>query len=161
MALLHRSLHIAGRQMTYITVLIAVIVLLCIGLAYWLSNAIAERKDEIAVWASERTGYPIQIGEAGLYWFDLFPKLLVTDIAVMQATPDVGELFTADELYIGVDLIASLQQRQLVVDSARLSGLQLGIKRAADGAIELIGLQGNIIKQATDDNGIDWLEQLR
>ncbi len=77
MSLMHRSLHIAGRQVTNIVVMTAVIMLVCVGLAYWFSNAIAERKDEIAAWASEKTGYPIQIGEAGLYWFDLFPKLMV------------------------------------------------------------------------------------
>ena len=159
--LLRRSLRIVGRQMTTISVLLAVIMLLGIGSAYLLSNAIAERKDDIAAWASEKTGYPIQIGEAGLYWFALFPKLLVTDIKVMQAAPDIGELFTAKELYIGVDLIASLQQRQLVVDSARLSGLHLGLKRTRDGVIELTGLHGNLIKQATDNDGADWLAQFR
>ncbi|WP_292363535.1 hypothetical protein, partial [Methylophaga sp. UBA1464] len=111
MPLFHRSLRIAGRQITNITALIVVVMLMALGLAYWLSSAIADRKDEIAAWASEKTGYPIQIGEAGLYWFDLFPKLMVTDIAVMQVKPDIGELFVADELYIGLDLIASLQQR--------------------------------------------------
>ncbi|MCL5975206.1 MAG: TIGR02099 family protein [Gammaproteobacteria bacterium] len=161
MALLHRSLHIVGRQVTNITALIVVTLLVCFGLAYWLSSAIAERKDEIAAWATEKTGYPIQIGEAGLYWFDLFPKLMVTDIAVMQAEPNVEELFTAKELYIGLDLIASLQQRQLVVDSARLSGLKLGIKRSPDGTISLIGLQGKTADETLVDSNIDWLEQLK
>lgn len=161
MSLMHRSLHIAGRQVTNIVVMTAVIMLVCVGLAYWFSNAIAERKDEIAAWATEKTGYPIQIGEAGLYWFDLFPKLMVTDISVMQAEPDIGELFTAEELYIGVDLIASLQQRELVVDSARISGLQLGIKRSVEGDINLIGLQGKSVDQQFDDTQIDWAEQIR
>lgn len=161
MALLHRSLHIVGRQVTNITALLVVVLLVCFGLAYWLSNAIAERKDEIAAWATEKTGYPIQIGEAGLYWFDLFPKLMVTDIAVMQAEPNVEELFTARELYIGLDLIASLQQRQLVVDSARLSGLKLGIQRSQEGAISLIGLQGNTADETLVDSNVDWLEQLQ
>lgn len=161
MALLHRSLHIIGRQVTNITALLVVALLVCFGLAYWLSSAIAERKDEIAAWASEKTGYPIQIGEAGLYWFDLFPKLMVTDIAVMQAKPNIGELFTAKELYIGLDLIASLQQRQLVVDSARLSGLKLGIQRSADGTVSLIGLQGKPADQPLVDSQINWLEQLQ
>jgi len=161
MSLMHRSLHIAGRQVTNIVVMTAVIILVCVGLAYWFSNAIAERKDEIAAWATEKTGYPIQIGEAGLYWFDLFPKLMVTDISVMQAEPDIGELFTAEELYIGVDLVASLQQRELVVDSARVSGLQLGIKRSGDGDISLIGLQGKSADQKFDETQIDWVEQLR
>jgi len=161
MPLFHRSLHIAGRQITNITALILVVTLVGLGLAYWLSNAIAERKDEIALWASERTGYPIQIGEAGLYWFDLFPKLMVTDIAVLQGAQDVGELFTAEELYIGVDLLASLQQRQLVVDSARLSGLKLGIQRSSEGRFSLIGLQDKSAEQSLDDSQIDWFEQLQ
>lgn len=160
MSLFHRSLHIAGKQFTNIVVLLAVIMLVCVGLAYWFSNAIAERKDEIAAWASEKTGYPIQIGEAGLYWFDLFPKLMVSDIAVMQAQPEIGELFTAKELYIGVDLIASLQQRELVVDSARVSGLQLGIQRSASGEISLIGLQGKSPEQTFDASQVDWIEQI-
>ncbi|THK43162.1 TIGR02099 family protein [Methylophaga sp. SB9B] len=161
MALLHRSLQIVGRQVTNITALLVVVLLVCFGLAYWLSSAIAERKDEIAAWATEKTGYPIQIGEAGLYWFDLFPKLMVTDIAVMQAEPNVEELFTAKELYIGLDLIASLQQRQLVVDSARLSGLKLGIQRSPDGTISLIGLQGKTANENLVDSEIAWLEQLK
>ncbi|THF54336.1 MAG: hypothetical protein E8F57_05805, partial [Methylophaga nitratireducenticrescens] len=48
MALLHRSLQIVGRQVTNITALLVVVLLVCFGLAYWLSSAIAERKDEIA-----------------------------------------------------------------------------------------------------------------
>lgn len=54
MSLMHRSLHIAGRQVTNIVVMTAVIMLVCVGLAYWFSHAIAERKDEIAAWASEK-----------------------------------------------------------------------------------------------------------
>ena len=161
MPLFHRSLRIAGRQITNITALIVVVMLMALGLAYWLSSAIADRKDEIAAWASEKTGYPIQIGEAGLYWFDLFPKLMVTDIAVMQVKPDIGELFVADELYIGLDLIASLQQRQLVVDSARISGLKLAIQRSSEGGFSLIGLQGKSLEQDFDDSQIEWFEQLR
>ena len=161
MSLLHRSLHIAGRQVTNISALIVVTILVCVGLAYWLSTAIAERKDEIAAWASQQTGYPIQLGEAGLYWFDLFPKLLVTDIRVLQAEPDIGELFTAEELYIGLDLIATLQQRQLVVDSARLSGLQIGVQRSTDGSISVIGMQGESAVSGLDNLHIDWVAELQ
>lgn len=161
MSLLHRSLHVAGRQFTNILTLVMVILLVVGGLAYWLSSAVTERKDEIAAWASDKTGYPIQIETAGLYWFDLFPKLMATNITVMQAEPDVGELLVAEELYIGVDLIASLQQKQLVVDSARLSGLQVGVQRSSDGSINLIGMQDKTTEQAFEDAKINWVEQLQ
>ena len=132
MSLFRKGLHIAGRQLVIVAGVVAALILLLIGSGAWLSDAVAERKDEIASWAGERSGYQIEIGEAGLYWLDFLPKLMLSNVSVL--TPDSQRsVIEFDTLYVGVDLLSSLDAGQAVIDSANVSGLRLGVKRDANG----------------------------
>ncbi|HET8808331.1 MAG TPA: YhdP family protein [Methylophaga sp.] len=136
MALFRKGLHIAGKQLVIIAGVVAALLLLLIGSAAWLSQAVAERKDEIAQWASERTDYQIEIGEANLYWLDFLPKLMLADVSVL--TPSSQKpILTFDSLYIGVDVLKSLQQQQAVIGSASINGLRLGVMRNASGQFSI------------------------
>ena len=87
--MLLRSLHIASRQLFYLLVIGIILGLLGLMSAVWLSDEVASRKDEIADWASNKTGYPVTIESAGLYWFDLIPKLEVRQVALLQKTNQI------------------------------------------------------------------------
>lgn len=131
MSLFRKGLHIAGRQVVIIAGVLAALLLLLVGSGAWVSTAVAERKDEIAKWAGERTGYQIEIGEAGLYWLDFFPKLMLSDVSVL--TPrSKRPVLAFDSLFMGVDLIKSLNQQQPVIDNANISGLRLTLIRDAN-----------------------------
>ncbi len=132
MSLFRKGLHIAGRQVVIIAGVLAALLLLLVGSGAWLSTAVAERKDEIAQWAGERTGYQIEIGEAGLYWLDFFPKLMLSDVSVLTPRSQ-RPVLAFDGLFIGVDLIKSLNQQQPIINNANISGLRLSVIRDANG----------------------------
>lgn len=150
MTLFRKGLHIAGRQLVIVAGIVAALILLLIGSGAWLSQAVAERKDEIARWAGERTGYQIELGEAGLYWLDFFPKLMLADVAVL--TPGSQRpVLQFNSLYIGVDLLKTLEQRQAVVDSVNISGLRLAVERDNNGQFSVRDLNWQPDKTAAGD----------
>ena len=164
MSLFRKGLHIAGRQLVIIAGVIAALVLLLIGSGAWLSDAVAERKDEIAAWAGERSGYQIEIGEAGLYWLDFLPKLMLSNVTVLTSDSQ-RPVIEFDTLYVGVDLLNSIEARQAVIDSASISGLRLGVKRDANGQFAVRDLDWQPDSNTSDDKqwqaALAGLEQLQ
>lgn len=132
MSMFRKGLHIAGRQLVIIAGVLAALLLLLVGSGAWLSTAVAERKDEIAQWISKRTDYQIEIGEASLYWLDFLPKLMLVDVSVLTPRSQ-RPILAFDSLYIGVDVLKSLEQQQAVIGNASIEGLRLGVTRDATG----------------------------
>lgn len=162
--MLLRSLHIASRQLFYLLVIGIILGLLGLMGAVWLSGEVAKRKDEIASWASDKTGYPITIESAGLYWFDLIPKLEVRQVALLQKTNDTP-VATADQIYLSLDLLSSLSQREPVVADASINGVALSVERDLEGQLRLTGLEsggrrfsGTTVPQVL--RWFSWLKQL-
>lgn len=138
--MLLRSLHIASRQLFYLIVIGIILSLLGLLAAVWLSEEVAKRKDEIAAWASDKTGYPITVESAGLYWFDLIPKLEVRQVALMHKTNNTA-VATAEQIYLSLDILASLEQGEPVVADASIDGVALAIERDVEGQLRLTGLE--------------------
>lgn len=164
MSLFRKGLHIAGRQLVIVAGVVAALILLLIGSGAWLSDAVAQRKDEIATWAGERSGYQIEIGEAGLYWLDFLPKLMLSNVTVL--TPDSQRpVVEFDTLYVGIDLFNSIEARQAVIDSASISGLRLGVKRDANGQFSVRDLNWRLDDKTSNDKqwqaALAGLEQLQ
>ena len=141
MSIFRHSIYVASKQIYYLFVLVSVLILALLGSTIWLSAAIEERKDEVAAWASEQLGYPIKIGSTDLYWLDLVPKLHVHNMQVMQQDR-VSSILELEHIYLGVDLLASIQQRQPVLKNASLTGLNIGLTRLETGKLQLTGLTG-------------------
>ncbi|MCC5796565.1 MAG: TIGR02099 family protein [Methylophaga sp.] len=134
MSILKRTLHVAGRHTFYWVAIATILCLLALLSAVWLSNAVAERKDEIARWTGDKLGYPIEIGEAGLYWLNLFPKLYLADLQVAEAE-NAPNWLEVEQLQVSIDLLASLRAREPVMDSIKISGLNLNLGRNAKGKL--------------------------
>ncbi|MEC9313831.1 MAG: hypothetical protein VYB22_03030, partial [Pseudomonadota bacterium] len=115
--MLLKSLHIASRQLFYLLVVVVILGLLGLIAAMWLSEEVAERKDEIAAWASQKTGYPVSIDSAGLYWFDLIPKLEVRQVKVKQKTGETP-IITAGQVYLSLDILQTISSGEPVVADA-------------------------------------------
>ena len=152
MSIFRRSIYIASKQIYYLFVLVSVLLLAALGSTLWLSAAIEDRKDEVATWASEQLGYPIEIGSTDLYWLDLVPKLHVHNMQVMQQDR-VSSILELEHIYLGVDLLASFQQQQPVLKNASLTGLNIGLTRLETGNFQLTGLTG---QHTQSDTSIDW-----
>lgn len=133
---------------------------MAMGAVLWLSSAVEDRKDEVAAWASEQLGYPIEIGSTDLYWLDLVPKLHVNNMQVMQqdhSTP----MLALEHIYLGLDLVASFQQREPVLKNASLTGLTIGMTRLESGQFELTGItQKTTSNETMPINWYQWLSLL-
>jgi uncharacterized protein YhdP len=162
--MLLRSLHIASRQLFYLLAVLIIVGLSGLLAAVWLSEEVAKRKDELASWASQKTGYPVTIGEAGLYWFDLVPKLEVRQVTVMQKDGD-APILTAAQVYLTLDLLETLSQGEPVLADASIRQAKLAINRDQHGQFQLTGLKAGKATQRTTTlpevlRWFSWLKQL-
>lgn len=162
--MLLKSLHIASRQLFYLLVVVTILGLLGLIAAMWLSEEVAERKDEIANWASQKTGYPVSIDSAGLYWFDLIPKLEVRQVKVRQKDSDTP-ILTAEQVYLSLDLLQTLTSGEPVVADASIRQARLKLERDLEGKIRLTGLEAGRQNQARTSleeviRWFSWLKQL-
>jgi uncharacterized protein (TIGR02099 family) len=151
-----RGLHIASKQVAYLLIILATALILLVGAVYWLADAVDKRQDEIAVWVGNKLGYPVEIGAAGLSWVDLKPKLQVDTITVLRQD-NKTELLSIESIYVGLDLLASLQRGEPVLNDLSLTGLQMAIVRDQTGQFQLQGV--NSLPQS-DPLIIDWASWL-
>lgn len=160
-SLVRRGLHIAGRQLFYIAVIVTVLLLIVLGSAAWLSSAVAERKDEIARWAGDKLGYQIEVESVGLYWLDFIPKIYLSELQI--STAETGEsVLHANQLYVGLDLWGSVQQQQAVVDSASITGATMTVQRDEQGLLQIAGVEKQAKPQSSAGANLpEWLTQLR
>lgn len=135
-----RGLKIAARQLIYLAIILAVMLTLLFATVYWLSNAVEQRQDEIAVWVSDKVGYPVEIGSASLDWRGLKPKLQVGNVKLLSKDRQ-QQLFLLGKLYLGLDVIASIQTSTPVLKDVTLIDLDLALVRDLSGQIQLQGFQ--------------------
>ncbi|RKZ96318.1 MAG: hypothetical protein DRQ46_07240, partial [Gammaproteobacteria bacterium] len=142
MSLLRHSFHVASKQLAYFLIILATLLTVFIGGLYWLSEAIEQRQDEIAAWVSNTVGYPVEIGSASLYMLDLIPKLEVNTIRMLRAD-QTTEVLSLEHLHLGLDLISSIQQGELIFNDITLTGLNVAIVRDSYGQLQLHGLNAH------------------
>lgn len=145
-------LKIVSKQLAYLAVVVALLLTLVIGAVYWLSNAVEQGQDEIADWISDKVGYPVEIGSANLDWIGLAPKLQVGDVK-LRSKDNQQELISLGTFYLGLDVIASIQSRTLVLKDITLIDLQLALIRDTSGQIQL---QNFILPEGLFIDDIDW-----
>ncbi|GAB4295060.1 MAG: hypothetical protein Kow0083_08030 [Methylophaga sp.] len=160
--MLLKSLHIASRQLFYLLVVICILGLLGLMSAVWLSDEVAKRKDEIADWASQKIGYPVSIEAAGLYWFDLIPKLEVSQVTVKQKTGETP-IITVGQVYLSLDIMKTLSSGEPVVADASIRQARLAVERTLDGQTRLMGLaSGSQLESGTSlTDAIRWFSWLK
>lgn len=160
MSRIWKGFRIAGKQLVYLAIILLVIMMLFFGVLYWLSNAIEERQDEIEDWASIQLGYPVLIGDAGIHWLNMKPKLELDAISVLSKDKK-SNIFSFDELYIGLDLVASFKQAEPVFNQVSLTGLKVALERDNAGELSVKGLESS--PSMPKDNGslFEWLQLLQ
>src|SRR5690606_29778786 len=131
-----RGLHIASKQVAYLLIVLGTMLMLLVGAVYWLADAVDKRQNEIAAWVGDKVGYPVEIGGAGLSWIGLKPKLQVDTVMVLRQD-NKTELLSIESLYVGLDLLGSLQQGEPVLNDISLMGLNTTIVRDLTGQFQL------------------------
>jgi|GEM_PF-533787 len=154
------GLHLASKKLVMITIMLLVMVMMALGLVYWLSQAVEDRQDEIAQWAEKQLGYPVLIGDAGIHWLNLSPKLQLDAISLLSVDRQTI-LFSFDALYIGLDFLASVQQGEPVINNALLTGMNASIIRGENDEIVIQGFDRISISADNDPARIKWLSVLQ
>lgn len=159
MSVFLRSLHIASKQVAYLLVILATVLMLLVGAVYWLADAVDKRQDEIAVWVGNKLGYPVEIGAVGLSWIALKPKLQVDTITVFRQDKKT-ELLSIESIYVGLDILASVQRSEPVLNDLSLTGLQMAIVRYQTGQFQLQGLTSSPQPSTLIIDWTSWLNLL-
>ncbi len=150
MSVAGKTVRRVSKQVYYLTVAVCFVFLLMLLAAVWLSNAVSERKDEAAQWLSQQVGYPVNIGEAELYFLDFFPKLHLRNVHILDSQKSVA-VMSVNHIYLDIDLIASLSEQQPVLNTMNLSDVSLQIKRNAQGEITVRGLDKIVNHQSKSE----------
>jgi uncharacterized protein (TIGR02099 family) len=115
-------------------------------------------KDEIQSWVSEYMDYPVVIDDINAEWQGWVPQLYLNNIDLY--TVDNTSLITKfDSAYLGIDLIASLNKRELIPSHLSISGLNLEFIRKIDGSISISDDNDNNISTNSNNNSAlsEWL----
>ncbi|MBE0438826.1 MAG: TIGR02099 family protein [Gammaproteobacteria bacterium] len=152
MSIVRHCFHIISRQLAYVAIIFASLLTLVIASVYWLSNAVEQRQDEIASWVSSYIGYPVAMSGAGLHWIGLEPKLQVNNITILRQNGQ-EQLLSLEQLYLGLDIISSLQQAEPVINDVSLSGLVISVIRSEQGKFVIQGLSAD----SDPSPNKDWL----
>ncbi len=113
-------------------------------------------KEEIQSWVSEYMDYPLVIDEINAEWQGWAPHLYLKNIDLY--TVDNSSLITKfDSAHLGIDLLSSINKRELVPSHLSISGLNLEFIRNIDGSISISN--DNNINAGTDNNAAlsEWL----
>ncbi len=156
MSFIRRSVHVVSKQLAYLVIILLVLAAASLVVVYWLSNEIEQRQDEISAWASDRIGYPVEIGHAGIDWLGLSPKLQLESVSILNKNKQ-SDLLSLDALYVGLDIVASIKRGEPVLNDMTLTGLTVSLERDLSGKISLKGLN---LPTSTSTNS-EWLSWIK
>jgi len=110
-------------------------------------------KDEIQSWVSEYMDYPVVIDEINAEWQGWTPQLYLSDIDLY--TPDnSSRIINFDSAPLGIDLVASLNNREIVPSQLSISGLNLKFTRNIDGSISINDSEQNNLKNNSNNSAL-------
>ena len=119
---------------------------------------IGEYKNEIQAWVSEYMGYPLVIENINAEWQGWVPQLYLNNIDLY--TKDNSHIITKfDSAKVGIDLISSLIEREIVPSNLSVIGLDLELTRKNDGSITISSdLDDNQASVSSDSAALsEWL----
>ncbi len=152
-SIFRHGLHIAYRQITLSLLLALLVSGVYVGLAYWLSSEVDKRQDEVAAWLSDKLGYSVNIESASLRWSGLVPELQFASLKILGRDEKKALLYF-ERCYVGIDILASIQQSDVVLSDIRLTKVDITVSRNQAGQISVQGFNG---ASSTPEDQIDWL----
>jgi len=97
-------------------------------------------KNEIQQEISEQIGLPVEIGsiDAEIYWFT--PRLKLIDVIVYDDQHD-ARLFDFKEAFVGLDVLASILRREIIVDDIGLVRADIFIEKLSESEWLIQGIK--------------------
>ncbi|MEK7991362.1 MAG: AsmA-like C-terminal region-containing protein [Thiotrichaceae bacterium] len=129
----------------WIILIVGVLSLLLFALFYRLS----EYRPQIEHWATEMLQQPIIIGDISTDWIDGAPTLELQQIRLVS--PDKKSFIEIPQVSVGLSMITSLLQRQLITSQISLNINQLTLHRQLDGSVRVVGFAKSEASQQTNE----------
>ena len=158
MSVLRNSIQLIIKHLVYWALFITIILLGLVATLYWVSGAIEQRKDEIALWIGDEIGYPVTIEHTELNWVGIEPKLQVKSLIILQSKNGI-ELFGLEQIDFGLDIIDSIKKREPILNDISLIGMNIKVERDAFGAIHVQGFD-KLKSSAVEEEDTDWFNLL-
>lgn len=96
-------------------------------------------REDLATWASQALGHPVEVGHISARWHRWGPELALFDVRLSDSV-DGPVLLRFDEVHIGVDLFTALREQRLQPSAIRVIGTRVTLERMSDGRVQLQGL---------------------
>ena len=132
-----------------------------ITLLRFLLPDIGNYREDVQLFVSEYTGYPVEIKELDATWDGWIPNLYLKDISILDKDKK-QTIVNFEEAHVELDPITSLQERSLIPLQLKVSGLDLSFSRLEDGSIIIVESGTNLFgdENQFDQQGLtDWLRQ--
>ncbi|MCV6637557.1 AsmA-like C-terminal region-containing protein [Candidatus Albibeggiatoa sp. nov. NOAA] len=117
----------------WLILIVGVLSILIIALFYRLSDY----RPQIEYWASEMLQQPIIIGDISGNWIDGAPTLELQQIRLVS--PDKSSFIEVPQVRVGLSMLTSLLQQQVITSQINLNIKQLVLHRQLDGSVRVVG----------------------
>ncbi|WP_353570506.1 DUF3971 domain-containing protein, partial [Candidatus Albibeggiatoa sp. nov. BB20] len=128
----------------WVILIVGVLSLLLFAIFYRLS----EYRPQIEYWASEMLQQPIIIGDISTDWIEGAPTLELQQIRLVS--PDKNSFIEIPQIRIGLSMLTSLLQQQLITSQINLNIKQLTLHRQLDGSVRVVGFAESETSQQTN-----------
>ncbi len=134
-----RPLHRLRRAVWYLTAAVVILGAVLLTLTRVLLPSLESYRSKVEQVASEAIGQPVRIKTLNARLFGLSPTVVLEDVRLLDRK---GKQTVArfGEARIGLDLLASLRERQPVAAELTVVGADLTVLRRRDGSVRVEGL---------------------
>lgn len=126
-----------------------------LALRIWVVPQIPERRQEIESALAEAIKRPVKLGEIHAGWSGLQPRVDIDSLTVMDEEGRPALVVPAIKASLSW---RSLAARTVVFSRLHVAGLELFLRRTADGTVLLADIPLN---RGDDNSFLDWLQQQR
>ncbi|VAX10229.1 FIG005080: Possible exported protein [hydrothermal vent metagenome] len=119
--------------------LVTILIGITAGTVQLLAPSISSYRSEIATWAGDMLAQPVQIGDIALHWRGFGPRLVLRDVALLDAITLQPDLQFA-EVQIDLSLLGAFTTGIAAPRQVTIVGAELMVKRRSDGSILVDGL---------------------
>ncbi|MEE8308755.1 MAG: hypothetical protein V3R81_15925, partial [Gammaproteobacteria bacterium] len=130
-----------AKRLTAVVAALVIVLAIAVGTFRLLLPQLPTYQEQIKAWAETALGMPVQFSRMDARWGLQGPELTFFDALIGKADTHTGALVAADEVRVGISLVALVTSRKLSVDRVTLVRTSLEAERLAPGLYRVQGLE--------------------
>ena len=122
---------------------------------------IGEYREDIQIWMTDYMGLPVEIEKLDANWEGWVPHLYLHEIQILDEEK-IESIADFNSAHITIDLISSVEKRQIVPKQLDISGMDLTLIRKEDGSINVSKTEAEMDEKQIASNALAiWLLKQR